>query len=213
MMDKGFRKTVEVLNRLEEQGLDREDAARDIAALLKTVDAEQVESLLRIMRMDFGEASRIIGTHLARRIVSEALASITPLKHGEVEDLLRSGKIGEALSRRSTTLIEEGLSVSQAYMEILDACSISGKGSIGSKASRLAGLLNRASEGEALFILSMLLGKRRPVSDELILRASGEAFYGSADNGVKMIGEEARAGDIYKVIKKAVKNARRCRTG
>jgi|YelNatPaOPRAMG01_1025707.scaffolds.fasta_scaffold48038_3 hypothetical protein len=203
-----FQRLVEAFNRLEHES-DRDKAVREIALLLKTVDAEQVESLVKIMRMDFGEASRIVGTHLARRIVSEALASITPLKHSEVEDLLQTGKIGEALSRRSTVLLEEELSLDQAYSRILDACSVSGKSSISVKAKILAGLLNKASNEEAAFILSIMLGKRRPVRDELILRAVGEAFYGSAGNGFRMIDGKASAGDIYKVVKQAIENAGR----
>lgn len=195
-----------MLNRIERES-DRDKAVQEIALLLKTVDARQVEILVRIMRMDFGEASRIVGTHLARRIVSEALASITPLKYCEVEELLQMSKIDEALSRRSVTILGEELNVDQAYFGILDVCSISGKGSINPKARRLAGLLNKASNEEAVFILSMLLGKLRPVEDELILRAAGEAFYGSVDKGVKMIGEEAFREDFYKAMKRAVENA------
>ncbi|MEM2981170.1 MAG: hypothetical protein QW385_07415 [Thermoproteota archaeon] len=208
MGSRGFQRIVEALNRLEHES-DRDKAVREIALLLKTVDAEQVESLVKIMRMDFGEASRIVGTHLARRIVSEALASITPLKHSEVEDLLQTGKIGEALSRRSTVLLGEELTVDQAYTRILDACSVSGKSSISVKAKSLAGLLNKSSSEEAAFILSIMLGKRRPVGDELILRAVGEAFYGSAGNRFRMISSKASGGDIYKAVKQAVENAGR----
>ncbi|MEM2939950.1 MAG: hypothetical protein QW304_00135 [Thermoproteota archaeon] len=208
MGSRGFQRIVEALNRLEHES-DRDKAVREIALLLKTVDAEQVESLVKIMRMDFGEASRIVGTHLARRIVSEALASITPLKHSEVEDLLQTGKIGEALSRRSTVLLGEELTVDQAYTRILDACSVSGKSSISVKAKSLAGLLNKSSSEEAAFILSIMLGKRRPVGDELILRAVEEAFYGSAGNRFRMISSKASGGDIYKAVKQAVENAGR----
>lgn len=203
-----FQRIVEALNRLEHES-DRDKAVLEIALLLRTVDAEQVESLVKIMRMDFGEASRIVGTHLARRIVSEALASITSLKHSEIEELLQTGKIGEALSRRSTVLLGEELTVGQAYTRILDTCSVSGKSSISVKAKSLAGLLNKASNEEAAFILSIMLGKRRPVGDELILRAVGEAFYGSAGNGFRMIGGEDSGGEIYKVVKQVVENAGR----
>ncbi|MQK95479.1 hypothetical protein, partial [Escherichia coli] len=106
----------------------------------------------------------------------EALASITPLKQNDVEELLENGKVGEILRRRSRILIDEGLSISQVYTSMLEVCRVSGKGSIGSKARKLANLLSKSSEEEAVFIVSMLIHGERKISDELLIKALEKAF-------------------------------------
>ncbi|MBO3753913.1 MAG: hypothetical protein FGF53_03430 [Candidatus Brockarchaeota archaeon] len=208
---KGFRDVAEVLNRLSVLG--EQDAVREMAALFKKVDADCLETLLRIMRMDFGEASRLIGTHLLRRIVSEALAGITLLKQDEAEVSVQSGRLRDVLSRRSSILLEKGLSIDQAYLGMLEACRISGKSSIGFKVKSLTGLLNKASDEEAFLIVNMLMGRQKPVDDRLILKALGEAFHGSAAAGIGMMGGEAGLKDIYKVALQVVKNAGRAESG
>jgi hypothetical protein len=212
MESKGFQDVAEVLNRLG-RGMGEQNAVMEIAALFKKVDADCFETLLRIMRRDFGEASRLIGTHLLRRIVSEALARVTLLRQDEVEGLLQSGKLGEALSGRSSVLLEKGLSIDQAYLGMLEACRISGKSSIASKVKSLTRLLNKASDEEASLIINILLGKQDPVGDRLILKALGEAFHGSASIGVGAMNEEYYLEDIYKVAMQVVKDARRARAG
>jgi len=206
MGSKGFRDVAEVLNRLS-RGMGEQNAVREMAALFKKVDADCFETLLRMMRRDFGEASRLIGTHLLRRIVSEALARVTLLRQDEVEELLHSGKLGEVLSRRSNVLLERGLSIEQAYLGMLEACRISGKSSIASKVKSLAWLLSRASDEEAILIVNMLMGRQDPVGDRLILKALGEAFHGSASIGVETMNEENYLKDIYKVAMQVVRNA------
>ena len=208
MESKGFQDVAEVLNRLG-GGIGEQNAVMEMAALFKKVDADCFETLLRIMRRDFGEASRLIGTHLLRRIVSEALAKVTLLRQDEVEGLLQSGKLGEALSGRSSVLLEKGLSIDQAYLGMLEACRISGKSSIASKVKGLTRLLNKASDEEAILIINILVGKQDPVSDVLILKALGEAFHGSARIGMGAMNEENYLGDIYKVAMRVVENAGR----
>ncbi|MBO3832001.1 MAG: hypothetical protein FGF51_01245 [Candidatus Brockarchaeota archaeon] len=208
---KGFRDVAEVLNRLSVLG--EQDAVREMAALFKKVDADCLETLLRIMRMDFGEASRLIGTYLMRRIVSEALAGITLLKQDEAEELVQSGRLRDVLSRRSSILLEKGLSIDQAYLGMLEACRISGKSSIAFKVKSLTGLLNKASDEEAFLIVNMLMGRQKPVDDRLILKALGEAFHGSAAAGIGMMGGEAGLKDIYKVALQVVRNAGRADSG
>ncbi len=207
MGGKGFRDVAEALNRLSM--LEEQDAVWEIAALFKKVDANCLETLLRIMRMDFGEASRLIGTHLLKRIVSEALAGITLLKQDVAEGLVQSGRLKDVLSRRSSILLEKRLSIDQAYLGMLEACRMSGKSSIASKVKSLTGLLNKASDEEAILIVNMLMGRQKPVDDRLILKALDEAFHGSAAAGFGMMGEEASLKDIYKVALQVVKNAGR----
>lgn len=211
MGSKGFRDVAEALNRLS--GLGEQDAVREMAALFKKIDADCLETLLRIMRRDFGEASRLVGTHLLRRIVSEALARITLLKQDVAEGLVQSGRLRDVLNRRSSILLEKGLSIDQAYLGMLEACRISGKSSIASKVKSLTGLLNKASDEEAILIVNMLTGRQEPVDDRLILRALGEAFHGSAATGSGIINEEAPVKDIYKVAMQVVKNAGRAGAG
>jgi hypothetical protein len=205
MGSKGFRDVAEALNRLS--GLEEQDAVREMAALFKKIDADCLETLLRIMRRDFGEASRLVGTHLLRRIVSEALARITLLKQDVAEGLVQSGRLKDVLNRRSSILLEKELSIDQAYLGMLEACRISGKSSIASKVKSLAGLLNKASDEEAILIVNMLMGRQKPVDDRLILRALGEAFHGSAATGAGITNEEGSLKDIYKVAMQVVKNA------
>jgi hypothetical protein len=194
---KGFNELKEVIKALERmEAVSDKDAVREMASLLARVDREHVESLLRIVRMDFGEASRLFGTNLIKRVVSEAMASIAPLKQSEAEELLEAGRIGEVLRRRSRVLTERGVSINQAYLGIVDACGISGKSSIGSKAKALANLLNKASIEEAVFIINLLTGKGRRVSDELVLKAVAEAFQVSPDD-VKSL-------DVYEAVKQGI---------
>ncbi|MBO3799672.1 MAG: hypothetical protein FGF52_01230 [Candidatus Brockarchaeota archaeon] len=196
---KMFSEVVEALNRL---GFESEDeAVNEIASLIERVDEKHVESLLRILRMDFEEASRLIGTQLLIRIVSEALASITPLKQNDVEELLENGKVGEILRRRSRILIDEGLSISQVYVGMLEVCRVSGKGSIGSKARKLANLLSKSSEEEAVFIVSMLIHGERKISDELLIKALEKAFNTRLDSAM---GSEG----FYERIKQLIKECR-----
>jgi len=187
---------VKALERIASEGSD--ERVDEIASLLKRVDEESVESLLRILRMDFGEASRLFGTHLLKRIVSEALGSITPFKQSEVEELLEAGRVSEALRKRSRALISEGLSVNQAYNGMVEACRISGKGSIGFKAKKLASLLNKSSEEEALFIISVLIGERRGVGDETILKALEKAFNTRLDDAIG-------SGEFYEKVKRLIR--------
>jgi hypothetical protein len=210
MESKRFQNVAEVLNRLNE--LNEENAIRVMVALFKKVDANCLETLLRIMRMDFGEASRLIGTHLLKRIVSEALARITPLKQDMVERLVRSGRLDDVLKRRSSILLEKELSIEQAYLGMLEACEVSGKSSIASKVKSLAGLLNKASDEEVVLIINMLTGRQKPVDDRLILKALSEAFCSSAATGMGIINEQDFQ-DIYKVAMQVVKNAGRAGAG
>lgn len=206
MGSRDFRNVAEVLNRLSGGEPGEKDAVRELAALFKKVDAGCFETLLRIVRKDFGEASRLIGTSLLRRIVSEALASITMLRQDEVESLLQSGGLKKILSRRSSMLLEKGLSIDQAYLGMLEACRLSGKSSTASKVKSLTVLLSRSSNEEATFIVNMLMGKQGCVSDELILRALGEAFRGSV-NIREITGEASLLSDFYKVVTQVIKNA------
>ncbi|MCX8184112.1 MAG: hypothetical protein N3F08_06820 [Crenarchaeota archaeon] len=210
MGSKWFRDVAGVLNRLS--GLEEQDTVCEIAALFKKVDSNCIENLIRMMRMDFGEASRLIGTHLLRRIVSEALAGITLLKQDMVEGLVQSGRLKDVLSRRSSILLEKGLSIDQAYLGMLEACRISGKSSITFKVKSLTGLLSKASDEEAILIVNILMGRQKPVDDRLILKALDEAFHGSTA-GVGMAGEEASLKDIYKVVLQVVKNAGQAESG
>ncbi len=194
-----FSEVVRVLNKLEMES--EEEKASNIASLLKSVDENSVESLLRILRMDFGEASRIVGTRLARRIVSEAVASITSRRQSEVEELLEKGSVDEALRRRSRALTGESLTISQAYSGMLEACRISGKSSIGSKASKLASLLNKASDEEAAFIVSTLIQGGRRVSDGLLLKALEKVFG-------KSLGNSIGSKDFYEKARRLVKECK-----
>lgn len=169
-----FSQVVRVLNRLKTES--EEEKVNSISSLLKSVDEKSFESLLRILRMDFGEASKILGTRLVKRIVSEAVANITFRRLSEVEELLEAGRVGEALRGRSRTLTGGGLTISQAYSGMLEACRVSGKGSIGFKAVKLARLLNKASDEEAVFIVSTLIRGERQVGDKLLLKALEKSF-------------------------------------
>ncbi|MEM2930195.1 MAG: hypothetical protein QW797_04990 [Thermoproteota archaeon] len=209
MGSRDFQSAAELLNSLEAGELGEKDAILELAALFKKVDVSCFETLLRIMRKDFGEASRLIGTSLMRRMVSEALASIATLRQDEAESLLESGRLREAFgSRRSSTLLEKGLSIDQAYLGMLEACRLSGKSSMASKVKRLTMLLSRSSEEEAILIVNMLVGKHGGVSDRLILKALREAFGGSAVIE-EIMGEANRLRDFYKVAMQIVENAGR----
>jgi ATP-dependent DNA ligase len=195
----GFSEVVRVLNKLEMES--EEEKVSSIASLLKSVDENNVKSLLRIFRMDFGEASRIVGTHLARKIVSEAIASITSRRQSEVEELLEAGRVDEALSGRSIALTGGGLTVNQAYSGMLEACKVSGKGSIGSKAGVLARLLNKASDEEAVFIVRTLIRGERQVSDELLVKALEKAFG-------KPLSDAPNYGDFYERTRRLVEECK-----
>ncbi|MEM2584237.1 MAG: hypothetical protein QXU09_02700 [Thermoproteota archaeon] len=190
-----FSEVVRVLNRLKVES--EEEKVGSIASLLKSVDEKSFESLLKMLRMDFGEASKILGTHLARRIVSEAVASITSRRQSEVEELLEAGGVGEALRGRSRALTGRGLTISQAYSGMLEVCRVSGKGSIGSKAGRLARLLNKASDEEAVFIVSTLTRGERQVDDRLLLEALEKAFG-------KPLSDAAGSEDFYEKARRLV---------
>ncbi|MBO3769714.1 MAG: hypothetical protein JTT15_04895 [Candidatus Brockarchaeota archaeon] len=194
-----FSEVVKVLNRISLES--ENEAVESITSLLRRVDREYIESLLRILRMDFGEASRLLGTSLMKKIVSEAVASITSLKLSEVEELIEAGRISGIVSKKSSVLTEEGLSIGQVYQRILEACRIRGKGSISSKSRVLASLLSKSSEEEAIFIINMLTRGRKVVSDELLIRALEETFNTSfRDN---LISE-----DFYEKVKRMIEECR-----
>lgn len=177
-----------------------------MVALFKKVDAGCFGTMLKIMRRDFEEASRLIGTHLLRRMVSEALARITPLRQDEVEELLESGRLKEVLSRRSSGLLERGLDIEQAYLGMLEACRISGKGSISSKVKGLAVLLSKASDEEAVLIANILTGRQKPVDDGLILKALEEAFRGSVSMGTGTTCGGGHPKDVYRIAMRVVED-------
>ncbi|MEM2487765.1 MAG: hypothetical protein QXR44_04170 [Thermoproteota archaeon] len=194
-----FSEVVEALNKLDYESDD--EAVNEIASLIERVDEKHVESLLRILRMDFGEASRLFGTRLLKRIVSEALASITPLKQSEAEELIETGRVREALRKRSRVLIDRKLSISQVYTGILEVCRVSGKGSIGSKAGELASLLNKSSEEEAVFIVGMLINGSRRISDRLLIRALEKAFNTRLEDALG-------SGEFYERVKRLVEECK-----
>ncbi|MCS7138482.1 MAG: hypothetical protein NZ873_00280 [Crenarchaeota archaeon] len=190
---------IEVLSRINLEN--DEETVRDIASLLRRVEEEHMESLLRILRMDFGEATRLMGTNILKKIVSEAVANITSLKQSRVEELIETGRIREAICKKNRILTSEGLSISQAYQGMLEACRLSGKGSISSKVRILEGLLSKSSEEETVFIINTLTQGRKAISYELIIRAL-EKLYNT------QFGEATISGEFYEKVKKMLDNAR-----
>ncbi|MGQ9478770.1 MAG: hypothetical protein ACUVQ0_01950 [Thermoproteota archaeon] len=168
-----FREIASLLHGLRDERLSEKSFIDSIATIIRS-NPEEAEFIMRMLKMDFGEASRLLGTHLIKRIVSEALAMTTPLSRRDVEDLLEKNSLEILFKSKSSTLFERHLSIRQVYFEMLDVCRIKGKSSIGPKARKLACLLGRVSREEAIFIVSVLTGRQRPLEDEAILRITDE---------------------------------------
>ncbi|MGQ9595944.1 MAG: hypothetical protein ACUVQY_04190 [Thermoproteota archaeon] len=202
MKDCSFAAISRLFERIGE-GRDKGSVVDELVSFLRRVDRSSAINAIRILRGDFGEASKPIGTHLMRRIVSEALANVTPMKHSEIEELMERGELRKVISSRGTRLIQGSLSIDETYRGMLDVCAISGKGSIGYKAKSLVRLLNKASDEDAYLIIKILLGEHPKMDDELILRAVGKVAYGSEE---KLIGTNWHSipGSIYRAVERAL---------